>query len=511
MKKYIYTSLVAVLLACQAIYSQGKVEMIKIDPLNRATIFLNGTISSLNSSLSDDKKTITVKIPKFQPNSMLPTISSSGIINSVSQEVTNDGVTITVKLLERRGYNCVYLRMSNSIMIEVFDWNKLSKDEEKYRDALLALENFQYLYAKRQLQSIKLKDMPNAAGILGILQLQESKLDAAKKSLQIAFDGNSNLPDVYSALAQLAHNSANNKQYAYYINKYASITGKKDFIAITPKEIVDTNSIDKYDSLMFLNSIGAPAPDISDKLRDTTSKQNIARIDSVVNKPQENLIKDKTIFYIAFIFVVIMMMILSTYFRWRKKQIKMLTELSMAATNFKDAEKPQPYREHRTQNQGIAISSKHIENNNHVHPAIQKYMDNKSNKKDTSPKDVSTAKPVSTKEIRQKQKEVINLAEKILETQKVKKEIEAKLEHENTKYKKNPNLDLALSLQKKEQNIKSERISNITADTPKEDLANISSSTIDAKMKMNKLQESKSEIEKLAEKFKGDEEKNTSK
>lgn len=509
MKKHlsILILIITLLLAVQEIYSRGKIEMIKIEPLNRATIYLNGVISSFNSSLSDDKKTITVKIPKFQPNTLLPTISSSGIIKSVSQEVTSDGVNISVNLLEGRGYNCIYMRMSNSILIEVFDWSKLSKDEEKYRDALLALENFQFLYAKRQLQSISLKDYPNAAGLLGIIQLQESKLVDAKKSLQIAYDGNSNLPDVYSALAQLAHNSANNKQYDYYINKYASITGKKDFIAITSQEIIDTTSMSQYDSLMYLNSMGAPSPEISQEEKDTTTNNNLAHQDTNIVKPQDNIITDKTIFYATFISVVIMIMIFSTYFRWRKKQIRMLTELSMAADNFKNAEKPKQYRDSASARQALAKDNKAIESNNHVHPAIQKYMDNKSSKKDITPKDV-TPNPANSQEIKKKQKEVLNLAEKILETQKVKKEIETKLEQENTKYKKNPNLDLAISLQKKEQNIKSERIGNITENTPKEELSGISSTAIDAKMKMNKLQESKSELDKLAEKFKAHDDRN---
>lgn len=511
MKKYIYISVIALLLVFQNAYSQSTINIIKVEPLNRATIYLNGVINSFSSSLSDDKKTITVKIPKFKTNTMLPTINSSGIISSVSQEPAGDGVNIIVKLMEGRGYNCVYLPMSNSLMIEVFDWRKLSSDEERYRDALLALENFQFLFAKRQLQSINLKDNPNAAGILGLIQMQENKLDVAKKSLQIAFDGNSNIPDVYSALAQLGHNSKDSRQYDYYINKYASITGRKDFLPITSKEMIDTNAIGQYDSLMFLNSMGTPAVDVAEQAKDTTKQEAVTK-DTTVNSPNENLMQDKTIFYITFISVVILIMILSTYFRWRKKQIKMLTELSMAATNFKDAEKPLAYREPKANRKAMLDTDKSIKNNSNIHPAIQKYMDNKMHSKTTikPPKDV-TPKPVNSANIQQKQKEVLNLAEKILETQKVKKEIESKLENENAKYKKNPNLDLALSLQKKEQDIKSERISHITEKTPKEELNGISASAIDAKLKLNKLQESKSEIEKLAEQFKGNEGKNTSK
>ncbi len=494
------------LFATSNAFAQASITSLKIEPLNRLSVFLKGAPSPFTSELSEDKKKITISLSNSNLASSSTSIHSTGIIQSASIQKSKNGHSITVELNESRGYNCIYLTMSNSIMLEVFDWSKLSKDDEHYRNALLSLENFQYLSAKEDLYKIKLKDNPNAAGILGLILYQEGSIDEAQKYLNYAFDGNSNIADVYAALAQISQNSNNTKQYDYYVNKYATIVGNKNYTIIKPGSLVITNETGKYDSLMYLNSMNSQnGGQTNDSSAIDSSKANEqSKAKPIAKQQQYSLFSDKTILYAAFAIFIVLLMVISTYFKWRKKQIQMLKDLSIAADNFKNLGVVPSNIEEEINNANNAKANA-IENEQPIHPALQKYLKNNPPNIKKADKEKKIIKAPLKNDFKQKQKDVLNLAEKILENQKVKKEIETKLENESSKYKKNPNLDLALSLQKKQQNLKSEKISNITEETNEDNTTGLNSSTINAKKKINKLQENKSEIEKLAGKFKQNE------
>lgn len=491
------------------VHSQNLIQSTKINPLNRVTIYFKSNKIDYSTKLSDDKKQIEFIVKNASIAPQLANITSGGIIKEVNVNKANNSLIINLK--EARGYTVLKMEMSNSIFLEVFDWNKLNSNEEHYRNALLALEDNIYSIAYNELKQINLQDYPNAAAILGLLQLKSGDIKSAKENLLIASNSNSNITDIYSALAQIYKNESNSKQNDFYLNKFSEITGTNQYNSIEISNI-SLNDSSNYDSLSYLATIENHSNDsaTTDTKIDTSKIQNSNTSVTLNAKKESSFFDNKVLMYVIFAIAILTLMLFTTFLKWRKNQLNILQAKNLKASQSKNtttnkypysnkSEYPNKIKNNNYNEIDESLLQNNITNEKPIHPALQKYLKNSTKIKQN---ENSTKSPTPIKKnYKENQQEILKLLDNILEKNKNKQIIESKLENEKNKYKKNPNLDLALSLQKKQQDLKSERISNINENTDSENLKGINSNTINAKKKINKLENNKSEIEKLAEKI----------
>lgn len=143
-------------------------------------------------------------------------------------------------------------------------------------------------------------------------------------------------------------------------------------------------------------------------------------------------------------------------------------------------------------------------------PASNNMVINKYKANDNSAKPAETDKSkIFRSDYPEKSEQVQDLARIILENQKNQvTPTKNQLLPKKMEKSKNPNLDLALSLQKKQQKIKSQNIENMNTDElnskDKNELSKkfgVGTNTIDTKRKINDLQDNHEELAKLANKF----------
>lgn len=493
-------------------YAQNKLHSIAINPLNRVLISIDGPISRFKSELGTDKMSINLSIYKSNLSGISFPIKSNGVISEIISSAQNSNyIALQIKLTDKRGYSAFFLPMSNSICVEVFDWSKLTQSEDNYRSALLALEEGLYPSAISYLKQSAGKDQPNAAAILGIINMMEGNTNDALKNLHLASENNSNIPDAYSALAQYYATKGDQQKVNHYKNLYRQHSGLNSFIPIIIGSLKPENISDN-DSLSFLsygvNTDSAQNNTQLIKSPDTLSKS----AKNTPAKPKTDIKNNSTwmdyfyqwvsptLFYIIFGIALFLIMIISAYLKWRKQQIALLTQISDTAQSNQVAKKSKfkselIKAESKPQATNQQAINRYKANDNSVPPNPTKKTNNHNKFSDSFPEN---------------SEQVQDLARIILENQNnAKTNSNNSLLPKGFEKAKNPNLDLALSLQKKQQKLKSiniERLNPEDINSGNDDELSkkfgVPSSAIDAKKKISKLQSNPDELNKLADKFK---------
>ncbi len=201
----------------------SKIERVSIDPKNRANIFFN-TIPQYKSELSDTKKNIILKIKNTEYNPNYSQVSSSGIIKYVSISKSQTELNLNIELSTQRGYTAIPLPYSNSVIVEAFSWDGISPDEDKYREALLAYESGQVENTKQLLDEIKDKDIANAKAIYGLILLKEGNIEKGAELIFEANKDSSTIYDVYAAMAEIFKWKGLNSEFAKNDSIFKEVT-----------------------------------------------------------------------------------------------------------------------------------------------------------------------------------------------------------------------------------------------------------------------------------------------
>jgi hypothetical protein len=392
--------------------------------------------------------------------------------------------------------------MSSAICVEVFDWAKLSKAEDNFRSAILALEDGIVSSAKEYLSASAGKDMPNSSALLGIIDLMEGKVDLGMKFLNQASEFNTNIPDAYSALAQIYSQKGDAQRAEFYKKKYTEICGFSNYIPLKIGSIKASADYPLSDSLSFLNDLGAN-PNVS--ANDTNANKSQAQ--NKTKKSDNAPIKEENSFsilpaWISPIWVIsgagilfFLLMLRSSFNKWKKQQIENFTNESAKA------QKESPKSKSNFSNE---LNKANLKKPTQNSIAIEKYKKN-------APESVSPlVKAISNRqnEYKEKSQQVKNLAKLILEN-KNRNDLDS-ISLNNLGKSKSPKLDLALNLQKKQQKIKKDnlnkfddsdisKLSNSSAEIAKE--FGIEINSVDTKKNLNKLTSDKDELDKLANKI----------
>lgn len=508
--KFLYIALVFVF-SSSCILAQNKLHSITVNPLNRALIVIDGPVSNFKSELSSDKMAINLILHKSSLGNLKFPIRSNGVISTITASSQNSNfLTLQIKLTDKRGYSAFFLPMSNSICVEVFDWSRLTQSEDNYRSALLALEEGLYPSAKSYLEQSVSKEQPNSAAILGIINMMEGNIDEALKNLHVASENNSNIPDAYSALAQYYSSKNDQQKVNHYKNLYRQHSGLNFYKPIIigslkPERISDNDSL-SFLSYGVANDTAQTASVSTDSMDTLTKTTKI----TPMNRKNENY-KDSswtdylyqwispTLFYVVFGIAILMIMIISSYLKWRKQQIAILNQMSDTIQD-KQATKNSKFKSELNKAESKPQAPHQI--------AINKYKANDNAVQQNSTIKNSNIQNKFSDTFPENSEQVQDLARIILENQNNAKSNNSLLPKGFEK-SKNPNLDLALSLQKKQQNLKSKNIEKLNSDDIKsgndDELSKkfgVPTSAIDAKKKISKLQSDQDELNKLAGKFK---------
>ncbi len=190
----------------------------------------NGTNVSYTSSLSDDKRKLTILIR----NAAIKTekrdfTSTKGIIESAFLQVSKKDVLVSLLLRESAGYTAVLLPYSRSISVDVFKWTNLSASEDHYRSGLIALQTNAVAVAKDHFVLAADARHADAAAFAGFINAQEGNLSEAKDYLLKALERKSGIADVYGGLSRIAREEKNETKARSYENEFIQRAGRPPY------------------------------------------------------------------------------------------------------------------------------------------------------------------------------------------------------------------------------------------------------------------------------------------
>lgn len=363
-KKYIFSKSLKLILflivSSFTINAQVIVQRIDISPANRAIIYCNELPKKYSTELTPDKKKITIHISNASVDDKARQTSGTGIMENVYVQSANKNLDIYIILKDKRGYTIAPLPYSQALIVEVFEWNKLSSAEDNYRSGLLGMEDGVNKSAKRYLENAVRAGDANAAAFLGIIQLGEGKANSAIENFHLALKGKTNINDVYAALSQVLYANNNQEKSKYYAEIFQKKTGLKTFPVINiPKNQDEIASSEPVALMELLND-----PILSDSILGKSDSAGISKAKDSASKSGQfdNLFKsskdsaqaakegyDKSIpslvpewfsKILVFIglFVIIMTIIIAyAYMKWRKAQAMKIIEKSSFRNDLRKA------------------------------------------------------------------------------------------------------------------------------------------------------------------------------
>lgn len=180
----------------------AKLERVIINPKNRVNLYFN-TIPTYKSELKRDKKNVFLYLEDSEFVNRYSQVSGTGIVRFVTVTLVDKKVKVQIEFTTNRGYTAIPLPFSNSIIVEGFSWENIDKEEDTYREALLALESGSTEQAKELLITIADGKIADAKAILGLLQLKDGNIIEGAKHLFEANRDSSTIEDIYAGLAEI--------------------------------------------------------------------------------------------------------------------------------------------------------------------------------------------------------------------------------------------------------------------------------------------------------------------
>ncbi len=308
----------------------------------RAILYFDG-IPEFRSSLSDDKKKVVISINSADAQEEARVVNSSGLIESVYAQTFDGDLTISVLLKEEAGYTIAPMPFSNSLIVEVFSWDKLSTAEDNYRSGLLALENNIYPTAQKYFEKAAKAGHVNSKALLGILKLKNSKLDSALLLLKEAEKGSSDIYDIFAAISQIYELNGDQKNANKYNTLFAGKTSLNDFPRLVVDYAGESDGLQE-EPMSFLRAITDDEQEAAtgieqDTAKDTLSeskqfenlfKNDTARANKSANDTAEYSLFENgidTLLTYAFSFIIgLAILIVYLFVRWRKKQMSLASK-----------------------------------------------------------------------------------------------------------------------------------------------------------------------------------------
>lgn len=312
-------------------YSSELVDIIKLD--NDVTLLRFTEQFEYSTSLSDDKKNLTIDLLGVS-NSFNK--SSLKLRSDIQKEifVSNDNENIKLNLIlnSPSGFNTYKLPYSNSLVVENFDWSKINKSEESYRDGLFAYESMLYDIAIEHFKNSEV----DGKGMLGLIYLFQDSVESSYKLLVDAARNNNYLPDIYAALSQIHLQNGDTTKSNYFNQRFLDKLNIKDSTFEYPKLIFNSDGLDINSIAEVIDSSDAKIESKSNNenrfsnLFDTASSKSNKDFESGNNfNIGSNTPEIKSYFiYVVIAFILIILLVVAYYLRWRNIQLNKQKELA---------------------------------------------------------------------------------------------------------------------------------------------------------------------------------------
>lgn len=305
-------------------------ELLDIVNINNNTILIRfNERVNYSTSLSEDKKNISISLRNTK------NLTSKNIFKNNTELIketfiTNKdgGLILSIILKRSSGFNAFQLPYSNSIVIDVFDWNKITEIEDKYRSGLFAFESSLYKQSIDLFSQSKDK-LISARSMLGLVYLLEDSLELAFQELTIASRNNTYIPDVYAALAQIYSEKGSITKSEYYENKFKTSLSIKVSNFQYPKLIftksnIDSLVIDEVIDSLYVSSINKDENDRFSNLFDQDGERSKTELIQKSNLENEDsfLSLKNYLKYLIIVLLLLILFIISLYLKWRKNRIQ---------------------------------------------------------------------------------------------------------------------------------------------------------------------------------------------
>lgn len=320
------TFIIILLFFSSSVFSAELNDAISIDN-NTLLLRFNDRVS-YSTSLSEDKKNISIELRNTKnligKNSLR---IDSELIKEIFLSTKNKSLFVNIILKANSGFNTFQLPYSNSIVVDVFDWNKVSSIEDKYRSGLFAYESSLYKQSINLFRESK-EELNTARSMLGIVYLLEDSLEASFNQLTIAARNNSKIPDVYAALSQIYLEKGSFTKAKYFNNKFLNTLSIKDTNYQYPKLIFTKENIDslKLDEYVDTTNIDLEEVANNDRFSNLFDEEaNRKETESSVKTQLENedafLSMKNFLKYLIIALLLLVLFIVSLYFKWRKTRV----------------------------------------------------------------------------------------------------------------------------------------------------------------------------------------------
>lgn len=298
----------------------GNLKDLKISPLNRAW-FLFSKQDPYETKLSDDKQKITITFSSSQAIADLREKASTGIIQDIIISENGDDLVANLILSGPRGFSAFDLPYSRAIIVEVFKWDKLSEEEDIYRQALFAWEDELWTVADSLLKISSSKNFADAQAMLGLLQMKNGNATEAVNNLINAEKNGSDIFDIYAALSQIYALKGLKIKQQEYAQKFTKKTGLASF-----------PELPVYDDPSDIN---IPSDFESEKDTSSTAKSDSTIVVAEIDNPKPNdpistivSLTKEYVYVILFAIGLMMLTLFYAYNNWRKNQLAQHKEMS---------------------------------------------------------------------------------------------------------------------------------------------------------------------------------------
>jgi len=314
-------SIIAILLSSIA-YSQQTLRRLTIEPPSRAYLHFTNYPIKFSSQLADDKRKVIIDVANSLVADTARNRQGSDDISEIYVQFEGKNIKTFISLKEAKGYTAVPLPYSRSVMIDVFNWEKLTPAEDSYRTALLALEDDIISTAKTELLVAARGGIDEAAFFMGLILISEGKINSALKNLEFAEFKQVNIPDLYAALSQLYFIKKDEDKRIKFANKFMELSGVNsvNFLSIPLIIEQDTAITEPIAHLVFKQEAS-----FSNANLDTAINERFSNLfsDSVQKSNQDIIpgIYNDVLTLIGGGALVVVLLIILLYLRWRNKQI----------------------------------------------------------------------------------------------------------------------------------------------------------------------------------------------
>lgn len=472
-------------------------------------LYVDGNVP-FRSSLDSTKTIIKLNLQNTFLNNSVNNIQNTSIFKQIHSYVNKTDVIVEVQLYDKRGYTTFSSPISHQILLNIVDWKNLTKAEDYFHTALLAIEDSVNDAAKKYLQNSILLGNSKAAAVEALLALKNGEINRALKFSDFGVLSANYLPDILILRANIFKAKGDTFHFKQAAEEYQKITGNSFFNIKLPKIVIPTdtltlNEIALIDSLtqVYHNTQAENSePELKKFEKYFANQDTIKQNKKEISKDFWGLLP----FWLQAILVSVaafVILLLIFYLRWRNLQVK--AKISKTRQSVIETNRQKPTA--KTKYPQAAVN-KYQDVEKKAETSSQKSSSQKTNTQ--SPKGTSTKMTEESPISEEKVKKVEEIIEAIKSAKREQADENITQEEDKPQAKTIPaKIEIARSIAEEQKKIKEEKLSEIdnTIYNKTEKLKSVAKkigieeNTIEMKNSISKLAKDKNSIDLLSSKF----------